>query len=220
MSSSSDRAMRMRWSWPPLSWCGYLPRSDRCCSSRQRGTRRPCLPVSAVDLRKEGASHHAEDVIDLEHGIYRAERILEDALHLPVIRVEPRPENVPMSGPSIEIRPPLISIRRRIILPIVVLPLPLSPMRETTSPLARSKLTSLTARSVDPPNVPKPVDLRDLVESQHSVRPPSSTRRDERARSPRTAAPRHISRRPGGSAPGTGNRSADPAAPADSRGCP
>ena len=25
MSSSSARAISMRWSWPPLSWCGYLP---------------------------------------------------------------------------------------------------------------------------------------------------------------------------------------------------
>ena len=25
ISSSSARAISSRWSWPPLSWCGYLP---------------------------------------------------------------------------------------------------------------------------------------------------------------------------------------------------
>ena len=28
MSSSRARAMSIRWSWPPLSWCGYLPRTS------------------------------------------------------------------------------------------------------------------------------------------------------------------------------------------------
>ena len=52
------------------------------------------------------------------------------------------------------IDPLLISMRRRIIRPTVVLPLPLSPMSETTSPLFTSKLTSRTAVSAPPPNVP------------------------------------------------------------------
>jgi hypothetical protein len=37
MSSSSARAISNRWSWPPLSWWGYLPRtwsgSSRTASS-------------------------------------------------------------------------------------------------------------------------------------------------------------------------------------------
>jgi hypothetical protein len=38
--------------------------------------------------------------------------------------------------------------------PIVLLPLPLSPISDTTSPGATPKLTSCTARSRFPPNVP------------------------------------------------------------------
>src|SRR5512142_539067 len=45
-------------------------------------------------------------------------------------------------------------MRRRIILPMVLFPLPLSPIKETTSPSGMSKLTSLTAWSSLPPKVP------------------------------------------------------------------
>ena len=59
-----------------------------------------------------------------------------------------------MSVPSNEIEPEVTGVSRRIMRPIVVLPLPLSPMSETISPGAIAKLTSRTATSCDPPNVP------------------------------------------------------------------
>ena len=59
-----------------------------------------------------------------------------------------------MSTPSTAIEPPFTTRRRRIIFPIVVLPLPLSPMSETTSPAPMSNETSRTARSSVPPNRP------------------------------------------------------------------
>ncbi len=59
-----------------------------------------------------------------------------------------------MSVPSKEIVPPVAGASRRIIRPIVLLPLPLSPISDTTSPGAISRLTSRTARSFVPPNVP------------------------------------------------------------------
>jgi hypothetical protein len=61
---------------------------------------------------------------------------------------------VDTSTPSSVIVPPLTEASRRIILPMVVLPLPLSPMRDTTSPGWTSKLTSRTAVSSLPPNTP------------------------------------------------------------------
>ena len=63
------------------------------------------------------------------------------------------------------IAPAVASVRRRIIRPTVVLPLPLSPIRETTSPGSTPKLTSETAVIVSRPNIPvlktfvTPVDL-------------------------------------------------------------
>ena len=59
-----------------------------------------------------------------------------------------------MSSPSKVIVPLVTGDRRRIIFPIVDLPLPLSPIRETTSPGRRSKLTSRTAVSCFVPNAP------------------------------------------------------------------
>src|SRR5690606_22041663 len=59
-----------------------------------------------------------------------------------------------MSVPSKSTRPEVTFDSRRIILPMVLLPLPLSPIRETTSPAATSKLTSDTAWSTPPPNAP------------------------------------------------------------------
>ncbi len=51
-------------------------------------------------------------------------------------------------------RPLLTEASRRIILPMVDLPLPLSPMSEMISPGRASKVTSFTAWSVCPPKVP------------------------------------------------------------------
>jgi hypothetical protein len=56
--------------------------------------------------------------------------------------------------PSTVIEPLVTGVRPRIILPIVLFPLPLSPMRETTSPGRTSKLTVSTAVMVRPPKVP------------------------------------------------------------------
>src|SRR5262245_7779048 len=56
--------------------------------------------------------------------------------------------------PSNETRPSVGGSRRRIIFPIVLLPLPLSPISETTSPGRTPKLTSRTASSGFPPKVP------------------------------------------------------------------
>jgi hypothetical protein len=59
-----------------------------------------------------------------------------------------------MSTPSKVIFPLVTPVSRRIIRPMVVLPLPLSPMSEMTSPGATSRLTSWTATSSRPPKVP------------------------------------------------------------------
>ncbi len=59
-----------------------------------------------------------------------------------------------MSTPSKLIVPLVAEARRRIIFPIVLLPLPLSPISETISPSPISKLTSVTAARVFPPKVP------------------------------------------------------------------
>ena len=59
-----------------------------------------------------------------------------------------------MSVPSKVIDPLVTEVRRRIMRPMVLLPLPLSPIRETTSPGATSRLTSRTATSSRPPKVP------------------------------------------------------------------
>ena len=59
-----------------------------------------------------------------------------------------------MSASSNVITPPETRSRRRIIRPIVLLPLPLSPISETISPGRMSKLTSRTAGRLVPPNVP------------------------------------------------------------------
>ena len=85
-----------------------------------------------------------------------------------------------MSTPSKTMVPRVTWRSRRIILPIVDLPLPLSPMSETTSPGGTPKLTFRTARSSRPPNAPTRYDLQQV--STSSIRPPpSSTRpRDRR----------------------------------------
>ena len=62
--------------------------------------------------------------------------------------------------------PAVIGERRRIILPIVDLPLPLSPISETTSPALTSKVTSLTAVSVFPAERADPVVLAARVEPE------------------------------------------------------
>jgi hypothetical protein len=59
-----------------------------------------------------------------------------------------------MSVPSKLMVPALTPVRRRIIRPMVLLPLPLSPMREITSPGWTWKLTSRTAVSSRLPKVP------------------------------------------------------------------
>ena len=57
-------------------------------------------------------------------------------------------------APSKLIVPRVAGVSRRIIRPIVVLPLPLSPISETTWPASTSKLTSRTAGRSVPPKVP------------------------------------------------------------------
>lgn len=57
-----------------------------------------------------------------------------------------------MSLLSKRTRPPLAVISRRMILPRVVLPLPLSPISVTTSPGLMSKLTWRRAGKVPPPS--------------------------------------------------------------------
>ena len=59
-----------------------------------------------------------------------------------------------MSVPSTLMEPSVTDVNRRIILPIVDLPLPLSPMTDMTSPASTENDTSRTAWSVAPPNVP------------------------------------------------------------------
>ena len=59
-----------------------------------------------------------------------------------------------MSVSSKEIDPEVIRSSRRIIRPIVLLPLPLSPISDITSPGCTSKLTLETAWRSVPPNVP------------------------------------------------------------------
>ncbi len=86
MSSSSARAISRRWSWPPLSWCGYLwstwPGSRPTASSDVLDAGRP-TPRPAC--REVDAADHAEDVVGLEDRVVRAERVLEDALDQPVV---------------------------------------------------------------------------------------------------------------------------------------
>jgi hypothetical protein len=65
-----------------------------------------------------------------------------------------RPESVETSFPSTAIVPAVMRVSRRIIFPTVVLPLPLSPISETTSPRSIEKVTPVTAGSAVPPNVP------------------------------------------------------------------
>jgi hypothetical protein len=57
-----------------------------------------------------------------------------------------RPFSSPMSTPSKMMCPAEIGARCSVARPSVVLPLPDSPTTATVSPLARSRLTSLTAR--------------------------------------------------------------------------
>ena len=59
---------------------------------------------------------------------------------------------------------------------MVVLPLPLSPMSETTSPSFTSKLTSRTATQLLPAEGADLVGLGDSVEAKHLIRWPSSRR--------------------------------------------
>ena len=77
------------------------------------------------------AAEHREDAVRLEDRVVRAERILEDPLHVAVVLLElsaapgarcPRRRSV--------IAPRVTRRRRRIIFPIVDLPLPLSPMSD------------------------------------------------------------------------------------------
>ena len=56
--------------------------------------------------------------------------------------------------PSKVMVPLVTGIRRRIIRPMVLLPLPLSPISDTTSPGPTWRLTSRTAGSSRPPKVP------------------------------------------------------------------
>jgi hypothetical protein len=59
-----------------------------------------------------------------------------------------------MSVPSKLTVPLVTAVRRRIMRPMVLLPLPLWPIRATTSPGRTSRLTSRTATSSRLPKVP------------------------------------------------------------------
>ena len=72
-----------------------------------------------------------------------------------------------MSTPSTVMRPALTGDSRRIMRPIVVLPLPLSPISEITSPGLAVKLTSRTAGTFVPPKAPAVNVL--LTESSSSI---------------------------------------------------
>ena len=205
MSSRSARAISRRWSWPPLSWCGYLSRTSPGFEADGLERRRRASPATPrrSTPREVRAAEHREDAVGLEDRVVRAERVLEDALH--VARSSPSarlPSSVEMSAPSNVIVPAGDRARRRrIILPIVDLPLPLSPISETTSPgcdLEGDVADGLRARR----RRRRRCGTSWSTPSRLSIRPPpSSRRRSGRARSRRTAAPPRTSRTRAGSGP-------------------
>ena len=203
MSSMSARAMSMRCSWPPLSWWGYLPSTSpglRLTASSDASSF-ACHSASLTP-GEVLAAEHREDAVGLEDRVVRAERILEDALHVAVVLLQLLCRSrVEMSTPSNVIAPRVTRRRRRIIFPMVDLPLPLSPMSDTTSPGAHLEADAHgQPSSSPPPKAPTRYDLQQV--STLSIRlPPSSTRPPDRARPRRTAALRRTSRTRVGIAP-------------------
>ena len=89
MSSSSARAISSRCSCPPLSWCGYLPStsagSSPTASRDACELRRATRPARGAEVARPD---HLEHPVGLEDRVVRAERVLEDALHVPVVGAE------------------------------------------------------------------------------------------------------------------------------------
>ena len=86
MSSISARAISRRWTWPPLSWCGYLCSTWPGSRFTVASDAATLLPPGVVrEAAEVDVPQDAEEVVDLEDRVARAERVLEDALHAAVV---------------------------------------------------------------------------------------------------------------------------------------
>ncbi len=129
---SSARATTRRWRCPPLSWCGKRPsvssgRSPTLISASFIISRGLLLGIGQLVV----LDRFFDDVVDLVERVEDRKGILEDGLHL-LAKLQARPCSTcrrsasPCRGPGhwSAVRKP------RIIMPMVVLPLPLSPAME------------------------------------------------------------------------------------------
>ena len=81
--------MSRRWSWPPLSWCGYLWRTWPASRLTSASAAAILADHSRVGEAAEvDRPEHPEDVVDLEDRVAGAEGVLEDALDLAVVGLE------------------------------------------------------------------------------------------------------------------------------------
>ena len=221
MSSSSARAISMRWSCPPLSWCGYL--SSTSPGLRLTASSDPpsfACHSEAVEPGEVRAAEHREDAVGLEDRVVGAERVLEDALDVGVVLLQlPALQGRDVDAVEAD-RAARDRRRRRIIFPIVDFPLPLSPISDTTSPGCDGEADVTDREQLAPAEGADAVGLAAGVEPRASGGRLPARGRVARARAERRAAPPRTSRTRAGSGPGTGSRPGDRAATEGAPGCP
>ncbi len=152
-SSTSERAIEMRWHWPPENWCGWLS-AARCGSmptvSRTESTTLDC---SSLVPRFQMWSGSITMSRTLRRGF--SEEIGSWKIICMRVRASriASPDNWVSSLPSNRIEPDVGRGSCMMARPVVDLPQPLSPTMPRVSPLRTSKLmpdTALTLRPVRP----------------------------------------------------------------------
>jgi hypothetical protein len=140
-----QRAIAMRWRWPPENSCGYLPKaSARQAHFFDQGHR--TLSALAIVLANAVDAHGLhQDLADGEARVQAGVGVLKDDLDAAAVGRIWAALSVARSMPSNMMLPAVAGVRRVSIMPMVVLPEPDSPTTPRVRPLCREKLALLTA---------------------------------------------------------------------------
>ena len=149
-SSTSERAIEMRWHWPPENWCGWLS-AARC------GSMPTCSRMSSTFLARSAAVPRFQMLsgsmtiwrtlrrgLSDEIGSWKiiCIRVRASRIGSPAIAVSSLPSNI--TEPEVG-RGSCMAAR-----PVVLLPQPDSPTRPSVSPFSTSRLMPLTALTLSP----------------------------------------------------------------------
>ena len=145
-SSTSDRAIEMRWHWPPENWWGRLSEATSGSSPTASSTSRDPRLALVLGAALPDAQRLGDDVLDLAARVQRRDRVLEDDLQAGADLAERSGSSTAArSTPSNSTRPLVGRGSCMIARPVVDLPQPDSPTRPRVSPSRTSRLMPETA---------------------------------------------------------------------------